>query len=63
MREHYSGVKTPLLNFCDILLDIIEIKDFELMKLISEKYARQIARDPYFIDVPSYILNLPLVFG
>jgi hypothetical protein len=32
LKHYFPDVKSPLINFVDILIDCIQIKDFEMLK-------------------------------
>ncbi len=38
IRKSFSEVKSPLLNFVEMLYDVIKIKDFSLLKELIAKY-------------------------
>lgn len=46
IRKAFPDVKSPLLNFIDMLYDIIKIKDFGLLKEMINKYGNHLKRDP-----------------
>ena len=43
-------MKSPIMNFIDILFDVIDIKDFDLLKQMVDHYMDAINRDPSFIE-------------
>ncbi len=51
LRSYYPDMKSPLLNFIDMLYEIILIKDFQLFKDVLVKYDAQIKRDPQLMAV------------
>jgi hypothetical protein len=57
-RKHFSDVKpTPLMNFVDMIEELISIGDFELLKEVKEKYDTEINRDPTFYIVNNFTFS------
>ena len=50
-KEYFASLSSPLLNFVDMLPDVIELKDFMLYKDLIAKYDQQIKRDPNLMNV------------
>ena len=50
-KEYFSDLHSPLLNFVDMIPDLIELKDFGLYKELISKYDSQIKRDSNFMNV------------
>lgn len=55
VKRHFiknpSEHMTPLLNFTDMLPELIQVGDFGLFKEIKDKYDSALSRDPTFIEV------------
>ena len=59
MRQQFKDIKnTPILNYVVILIDSILIKDFDLLKEMTEAYEISISRDPSFIEVNLSLIDL-----
>ena len=53
IKRHFipEGFSSPLLNFTDMLEDLLAVGDFGLFQEVKTKYDGQLARDPTFIVV------------
>ena len=61
-RQYFPDVQSPILNFVDMLPELIEIRDFNLFKETVEKYDVQVKRDPNFITVSYLAIMVEIVF-
>ena len=50
-QEYFGDLRSPLLNFVDMLPDLIDMKDFALFKDLISKYEPHIKRDGNFMNV------------
>jgi hypothetical protein len=50
-KEYFSDLHSPLLNFVDMLPELIDLKDFGLYKDLIQKYESHIKRDNNFMNV------------
>ncbi len=50
-KEYFGSISSPLLNFVDMLPELIELKDFALYKDLITKYDPQIKRDSNLMNV------------
>ena len=50
-KQYFPHIKSPLLNFVDMIPELIDIKDFALYKDVIDKYAPQTKRDPVLMNV------------
>ena len=54
VKRHFiksAEQQTPLLNYTDMLQDVLNVGDFALFKQIKETYDPVLKRDPTFIEV------------
>ena len=47
-KEYFASLKSPLLNFVDMLPEVLEMKDFGLFQDLIKKYDTVLKRDPVF---------------
>ncbi|CDW74389.1 UNKNOWN [Stylonychia lemnae] len=57
IKKHFAREQTPLLNYTDMLQELIQIGDFALFKETKDKYDSQIDRDPTFLNGLMKLLN------
>lgn len=50
-KNYYQQLQSPLLNFVDMLPEVIEMKDFAIFQMLLKKYDLHIKRDPAMIHV------------
>lgn len=52
IRQHFKAQQqTPILNFIDMLIECIELGEFELVKqMATQDYAAELKRDPSLLD-------------
>ena len=51
IRKAFNLKATPILNFLDMLYEVIQIKDFGLLKDLIAKYDKELQRDPGLMAV------------
>lgn len=55
-KEYFAELRSPLLNFVDMLPELIELKDFGLYKELITKYDSQFKRDSNLMNVSQYLI-------
>ncbi|TNV76589.1 hypothetical protein FGO68_gene17048 [Halteria grandinella] len=50
-KDYFPQVRSPIVNFVEMLPEIIQMKDFGLLKEIIGKYENEIKRDPVFMTI------------
>ena len=50
-KEYFSDVHSPIINFVEMLPEVIDIGVFGLLQELIKKYESQINRDPAFMNV------------
>ena len=45
-KQYFAELKSPILNFLDMLPELFELRDFALFKDLVDKYTPQLNRDP-----------------
>lgn len=54
-KDYFAELQSPLLNFVDMIPELIELKDFGLYKELVAKYDPQFKRDSNLMNVSQYI--------
>jgi Golgi to ER traffic protein 4 len=50
-KQYFSEVKSPIINFAEMLPEVIGMKDFALFGELIKKYDAHIKRDPVFMTI------------
>lgn len=53
-KQYFRQVNAPIVNFAEMLPEVIQMQDFALFKELIQKYDPHIKRDPVFMTVRIY---------
>mmetsp|Transcript_5024 Transcript_5024/g.3461 ORF Transcript_5024/g.3461 Transcript_5024/m.3461 type:complete len:95 (+) Transcript_5024:543-827(+) len=51
IRRAYKDIKTPLMNFMDVLFEALDTEDFELLEVVLPYYQKSLDRDSSFMTM------------